>query len=119
MEHLVSSFSRPIRRLAKTDRLIVASGGLSVFVHAVLVPELAVSLVREDMNVDEEEARQIIKESSDLGELLNEEEEEVVTRKKKDERRGESGVEWDEGVGEDEEEEEEGDDGEEDGGVNV
>ena len=34
------------------------------------------------MQVDEEEAREIIKESNDLGDLLNDEDEEVVELKK-------------------------------------
>ena len=84
MDCLVTSFSRPLRRLAKTDKLIVASGGVSAFVQAVLVPELAVSLVKEDMRVDDEAARLIIEESSKLGELVNEEEEEVVTLRDED-----------------------------------
>ena len=88
MDYLVTSFSRPLRRLAKTDKLIVASGGVSAFVQAVLVPELTVSLVKEDMRVDDEAARQIIRESSKLGELVNEEEEEVVTLR--DENEGDS-----------------------------
>ncbi len=39
--------------------------------QAVLVPELAVTLIKEDMNVDDESARQIMRESVDIGEKLN------------------------------------------------
>lgn len=46
--------------------------------QSVLVPELATCLVMEDADVDTEEARQIITESGDIGELLNAEEEENV-----------------------------------------
>lgn len=48
--------------------------------QAVLIPELAVALVRDDMGVDEDKARAILKESADLGELVNEEEDEVLER---------------------------------------
>ncbi len=49
--------------------------------QAVLVPELAVLLVKEDMGVDDEEARGILQESIEIGDLLNEEEEEVINGK--------------------------------------
>lgn len=73
----MSNFSSQIRRLAATDR-IISSGGVSGYVQAVLVPELAVLLVKEDMKVDDEEARVILQESIEIGDLLNEEEEEVI-----------------------------------------
>ena len=93
MDHLTTTFSRPLRRLAKTDKLVVSSGGVPAYIQAVLVPELAVALVREDMGVDEEGARAVLRDSADMGELVNEEEEEVLERKES----------------EDEEEQEEGD----------
>ncbi|KAL9119625.1 MAG: hypothetical protein Q9187_003825, partial [Circinaria calcarea] len=80
MEHLVSSFSSHLRRLGSTDKLVVSSGGVSGYMQAVLVPELTVVLVQEDMDVDAERARAILKESADLGELVNEEEDEVLER---------------------------------------
>lgn len=46
------------------------SGGVSGFVQAVLVPELAEQLIMEDMKVSSERSREIITESADLGELL-------------------------------------------------
>lgn len=39
--------------------------------QAVLVPELAVRLIKEDMDVDDDSARQIMRESVDIGEKLN------------------------------------------------
>lgn len=36
-----------------------------------LVPELAVQLIKEDMQVDEDRARAILKGSAGIGELLN------------------------------------------------
>lgn len=76
----MSNFSSQIRRLAATDKLI-SSGGVSGYVQAVLVPELAVLLVKEDMQVEDEAARVILQESIQIGDLLNEEEEEVIRGK--------------------------------------
>lgn len=71
-------FSPKLRRLAVSDKLVSSSGVLN-YVQAVLVPELAVLLVKEDMGVDEDErAREILRASVEIGDLLNEEEEEVV-----------------------------------------
>lgn len=73
----MSRFASRIRRLAGSDKLISA-GGVAGFVQAVLAPELAVMLVKDDMKVDEEQARTILKESSEVGNLLNEEEDETI-----------------------------------------
>ena len=48
--------------------------------NSVLVPELAISLVKEDLGVDANRAKEIIAESADIGELLNAEEEERLPR---------------------------------------
>lgn len=80
-EHILGRFADELRDLAVSDPLIAASGvagGVSGFVQAVLVPEVAVALVKEDMSVDEKRAREILKESLNLGELLNEEAQERV-----------------------------------------
>lgn len=83
-DYILQAFSSKLRRLAATDKLISAtgiSGGVSGYVHSVLVPELATSLVMEDAGVDADKARDIIVESSDIGELLNaEEDDERVPR---------------------------------------
>lgn len=73
----MSRFASRIRRLAGTDRLVSAAG-VAGFVQGVLAPELAVMLVKDDMNVDEEQARVILGESSEIGNLVNEEEDEVI-----------------------------------------
>ncbi|KAL8684558.1 MAG: hypothetical protein Q9224_006274, partial [Gallowayella concinna] len=82
MDYAMSKFASRIRRRAGTDRLVSASvvsaSGVAGFVQAVLAPELAVMLVRDDMNVDEERARVILSESSEIGNLLHEEEDEVI-----------------------------------------
>jgi hypothetical protein len=80
-EHILLHFADELRDLAVSDSLIGASGvagGVSGFVQAVLVPEVAVALVKEDMKVDDKGARAILKESLELGELLNEEAHEKV-----------------------------------------
>ena len=56
------------------------SGGVSGFVQAVLVPELAEQLVREDMKVSGERARELIADSAELGDLLNPEVDEKITQ---------------------------------------
>lgn len=83
-ENIMDKFSSQLRRIAVTDRL-VAARGVTGYVQTVLVPELAVRLICEDMNLGVEEARQVMRESVDLGDLLNEEIEDVVTWKEGDE----------------------------------
>lgn len=73
----MTSFAPKVRRLAASDKLI-ASAGVAGYVQAVLAPELAVMLVMEDMRVDEDEARAILRDSKEIGDLLNEEEDEVI-----------------------------------------
>lgn len=80
MKSITSHFAPQLRRLAASDRL-VSSRGVSGYVQAVLVPELAVMLVREDMGVDEESARAIIRDSVKVGRLLCEEEDEMIRDK--------------------------------------
>lgn len=63
--------------MAASDKLI-ALGDISGYVQAVLVPELAVLLVMDDMNVDQEKAREVLRDSIDIGNLLNEEEDELI-----------------------------------------
>lgn len=81
----MSRFARRLRRLAASDKLI-SVGGVSRYVQAVLVPEMAVVLVMDDMKVDEEKAREVLRDSVDIGNLLNEEEDEMITDPIPDER---------------------------------
>ncbi len=73
----MSAFSAQIRSLAATDKTI-SSRGVSGFVQSVLVPELAVLLIKADMHVQEEKAREILEDSIAIGDLLNEEEDEEI-----------------------------------------
>ena len=96
MENIITHFSRPLRRLSTQDKLIAASGGVSGYVQAVLVPEVAIALVMDDMRIeDEESARRVLSESAEVGELLCEEEEDVVLMRdreeKEEEEEGEEG----------------------------
>ncbi|EAQ93595.1 hypothetical protein CHGG_01830 [Chaetomium globosum CBS 148.51] len=76
-ENLISEFAALLRRRSVEDRLIAARGH-TMYLQAVLVPELAVRLIMEDMGVGVEEARTILTESSDVGELLNDEIPDVI-----------------------------------------
>lgn len=78
VDNIMSRFAGKLRRLATSDKLI-SSGGVSRYVQAVLIPELAVLLVMDDMRVDEEKAREVLRDSIDIGNLLNEEEDEIIT----------------------------------------
>ena len=74
----MSNYASRIRQFAGVDKLIAASG-VSGFVQAVLAPELAIMLIKDDMQVDEEGSRVILDESFDIGNLLNEEEDEAIS----------------------------------------
>lgn len=70
LQAIVDRFSLRMRRLAATDE-IVKKAGVAGYAQSVLVPELAVRLVKEDMGVDDEGARQILRDSIDLGQRLH------------------------------------------------
>lgn len=71
-----------LRRLAANDE-IVKKAGVAGYAQCVLVPELALRLVKEDMKVDEESARQILRDSIDIGHRLNPAMDDVVPIPKK------------------------------------
>jgi len=76
MTHFIlDQFSDEIRNLAGSDTVIAARGPTG-YVQMVLAPELAALLVKEDMRtkrnkIDDEQAREILSASIDIGELLN------------------------------------------------
>jgi hypothetical protein len=70
MDFITRSCSDAIRLYAGSDKFIAARD-VSGYVQMVLAPELATRLVMEDMNVDVERAREIMGESTDLGDLLS------------------------------------------------
>lgn len=57
-----------------------ASGGVSGYVHAILVPEMALGLIMEDMHCDRDKAGDILADSADIGEMFNAEEDEKAQR---------------------------------------
>jgi len=77
MGHVMARFRTEIKSLAATDNVIPVTG-VGAFVQAVLVPELAVMLIKEDMGVGNTRAREIITESASMGTLVHPEEEEEV-----------------------------------------
>ncbi|EDN10519.1 predicted protein [Histoplasma mississippiense (nom. inval.)] len=68
--HVVSHFKDAIDSLAGIDS-VASKYGTVVYAQEVLVPELLEMLVQEDMGVDAKGARRILKESNEIGNLLN------------------------------------------------
>lgn len=83
---MTMKFSRKLRRLAAMDQ-IVKMAGVAGYAQCVLVPELAMRLVKEDMGVDDEMARTIMRESIELGEKLNPAQNDVVAVPREDEEK--------------------------------
>ncbi|OJD22693.1 hypothetical protein ACJ73_05957 [Blastomyces percursus] len=63
-------FADLIHSIATTDPIVLNYGELT-YAQEVLVPELLALLVQEDMRVDERRACQILEESEEIGELIN------------------------------------------------
>jgi hypothetical protein len=79
-ENIMNKFTPLLKERAPKDRLIAARSP-TAFVEAVVVPELTVLLIMDDMKVADKEARDILKESSELGDLVNEEIKDVVKKR--------------------------------------
>ncbi|KAI9740976.1 MAG: hypothetical protein M1834_002687 [Cirrosporium novae-zelandiae] len=75
---LITTFSSNLQTAQSEDSLL-KSLSVPIYVQEVLVPELTIILVKDDMNVDDEQARNILNESSELGDLLNAEVDDIVT----------------------------------------
>lgn len=67
----MTEFGSELRQKASKDRLMRING-VGSYVLTVLVPELAVMLVKEDMKVSNKFARQILQESTRLEATLHE-----------------------------------------------
>lgn len=76
-EHIMRELSSVVRKRAVVDPLVSARG-YTGYVQIVLVPELAVRLIMEDMSATEEDARKIMHESIEVGELLYEDVGDVI-----------------------------------------
>lgn len=84
-DHIITNthLAEKLRKAAAKDKLVAASGiagGVTGFIQAVLVPELAVKLVQEDLGVSGHKAHEVVIESGELGDLLNPEIEEKVDK---------------------------------------
>lgn len=77
-EYIIRYFNEMLRERAVEDP-VISGRGTTVFVSTVLVPELATRLIMEDMAVGMEEARQILADSADMGDLLHEDVGDIVT----------------------------------------
>jgi len=71
-DQLVPMFQSVLRERALVDKVISGRGAVA-FIQSVLLPELAVRLISDDMLVTLEEARVIMEDSKQLGELVHEE----------------------------------------------
>ncbi|KAE8442701.1 hypothetical protein EG329_002946 [Mollisiaceae sp. DMI_Dod_QoI] len=78
-ENIMHAFTPLLKRRMVEDKLMSARG-FTPYVQSVLVPEVASRLIQEDMKVDLEKARDILTESIEVGELLNEEIRDVVAK---------------------------------------
>lgn len=77
LQAVTTHFGHRLSRLAAVDNIVKAAG-IAGYAQAVLVPELAVRLVKEDLSVDDESARQILRDSIGVGEKLNAQQNDVV-----------------------------------------
>lgn len=72
MEVVSAELAEDIREVAARDP-VVGRSGFAMFLQAVLVPELTLLLVMQDNEVGKGVAGQIVAQSAELGEVLNEE----------------------------------------------
>lgn len=85
-EYIMNRFANDLRQRSIHDKLILASGiqgGVNGFVHLVLAPHLAELLVKEDLGLPDEDdweirAREVLADSTEIGELLWPEEQDKV-----------------------------------------
>ena len=70
MDFITREFSGALRDRIGSDK-VIAARDVSGYVQMVLAPELATRLVMEDMNKKREQARDILAESAELGDLLH------------------------------------------------
>lgn len=76
-EYVIREFSRLLSKRSVKDPLM-SKRGTTAFVQSVIVPEVAVRLIIEDMSIEDVEARDVLTESANMGELVNEEIRDVV-----------------------------------------
>ena len=76
-EFVIREFSRLLSKRSVKDPLM-SKRGTTAFVQSVIVPEVAVQLIMKDMSIGDVEARVVLTESANMGELVNEEIKDVV-----------------------------------------
>ncbi|PHH65467.1 hypothetical protein CDD81_2247 [Ophiocordyceps australis] len=69
-DYLGEEYKNELKDRARSDR-VIAGRGVAAFVQTVLVAELAVQLIKDDMGVSDEEAREILEDSKALGDLVH------------------------------------------------
>lgn len=69
--------------MAKDDTL-VAKIGVVGYSQSVLVPELATRLIMDDMNVTADVAREIMRDTVDIGQKINPQQDDVVSFEESD-----------------------------------
>lgn len=77
LQAVTTHFGHKLSSLAVVDNVVKAAG-VAGYAQSVLVPELAVRLVKEDLSVDDESARQILRDSIGVGEKLNAQQNDVI-----------------------------------------
>ncbi|KAF2858722.1 hypothetical protein K470DRAFT_278295 [Piedraia hortae CBS 480.64] len=73
-EYVLNAYSVQVRNLVSKDALFAASGvagGTTGLLNSILVPELACSLIGEDLGVTADRAVRVLEESRELGELIH------------------------------------------------
>src|SRR6202043_727614 len=68
---MMEKFGDTIRRRDKLLSALKFCGGVTGYVSMVLVPEVGVRLIMEDMHVDWEKAKKIMKDSVEFGAVAN------------------------------------------------
>jgi hypothetical protein len=79
-DHVIREFSEPLSERSVNDGLI-SKRGTTAFIQSVIVPELTVKLIMEDMSINDEKARNVLSESTNIGELVHEEVKDVVVER--------------------------------------
>ncbi|KAG9238670.1 RTC4-like domain-containing protein [Amylocarpus encephaloides] len=81
--NIMNGFTPLLSKRTVKDELISARG-MTGFVQCVIMPEVAVHLIMEDMNMNEAEARGVLFESASIGELVNPDIKDILKRRIKD-----------------------------------
>lgn len=84
--HIISTFGSRLRDVAEED-VVMRSAGVSNYVRSVLVPELAMMLIKDDMGIAhdaDERAKVIMNESAEMGDLTNPQDEDNIKQEADD-----------------------------------